>query len=202
MRPKAQCFWSHTIFTMKKLALFASGSGSNFQAIAEACQKGTIQAEIALLVCDNANAFVIERAKEFHIPTFTFNPKQYASKELFETEIVNRLQEAQVDVVCLAGYMRIVGPTLLKAYQGRMLNIHPSLLPSFKGAHAIDDAFNFGVKVFGVTVHLIDDTIDGGVILMQRAFEYYGTSRDEVEAEIHKIEHQLFPEAINRFLEQ
>ena len=121
---------------------------------------------------------------------------------MFETEIVNRLQEAQVDVVCLAGYMRIVGPTLLKAYQGRMLNIHPSLLPSFKGAHAIDDAFNFGVKVFGVTVHLIDDTIDGGVILMQRAFEYYGTSRDEVEAEIHKIEHQLFPEAINRFLEQ
>ena len=95
--------------------------------------------------------------------------------------------------------MRIIGQTLLQAYQGKILNIHPSLLPSFKGAHAIQDAFSFGVKVFGVTVHLIDNTIDGGVILMQRGFEYYGTSRDEVEEQIHKIEHQLYPEAINCF---
>jgi phosphoribosylglycinamide formyltransferase-1 len=98
--------------------------------------------------------------------------------------------------------MRIVGETLLRAFDGKILNIHPALLPSFKGAKAIDDAFNFGVKVFGATVHLIDGTIDGGTVIAQRAFEYYGNSRDEVEQKIHEIEHQLFPEAINLILKK
>ena len=97
--------------------------------------------------------------------------------------------------------MRIVGDTLLNAYPNKILNIHPALLPSFKGAHAIDDAFAFGVKVFGVTVHLIDHTVDGGTIVAQSAFEYYGNDRDEVEQRIHAIEHQLFPKAINLYLE-
>ena len=110
------------------------------------------------------------------------------------------IKENSIDLICLAGYMRIVGEILYNAYKGRILNIHPALLPSFKGAHAIDDAFNFGVKVFGVTVHLIDLTVDGGIILGQRAFEYHGNDRDEVEAKIHEIEHVLYPEVIKEFV--
>ena len=181
-----------------RLAVFASGSGSNYQAIVEACKDGRIDADVVLLVCDKPGAKVLERAKIFGTESFAFNPKDYASREEFETVIADMLDERGVDYVCLAGYMRIVGETLYNAYQGRILNIHPALLPSFKGAHGIDDAFNFGVKVFGVTVHFIDLTIDGGVIVMQRAFEYYGSDRDEVEARIHAIEHELYPEAIKK----
>jgi phosphoribosylglycinamide formyltransferase-1 len=184
----------------KKLAVFASGSGSNFEAIAQACVDGRVPAKIVLLVCDNANAYAIERAKKFDIPTLVLHPRDCGGKAAYEQRIVDRLNELNVDLVCLAGYMRIVGETLYNAYEGKILNIHPALLPSFKGAHGIDDAFNFGVKVFGVTVHFIDLTIDGGVIVMQRAFEYYGNDRDEVEARIHAIEHELYPEAICRVI--
>ncbi|MFI3296983.1 MAG: phosphoribosylglycinamide formyltransferase [bacterium] len=180
-----------------KLAIFVSGSGSNFEAIALVCANGTIDAEVSLMVCDNPKAFAIERAGRLNIPTLVLSPKEFASKTEYEQAIVAELDSQSIDFVCLAGYMRIVGETLYSAYKDRILNIHPALLPSFKGAHAIDDAFNFGVKVFGVTVHFIDLTIDGGVIVMQRAFEYNGTDRNEVEQKIHEIEHILYPEAIN-----
>ncbi|MDR1592602.1 MAG: phosphoribosylglycinamide formyltransferase [Prevotellaceae bacterium] len=182
---------------MTRIAIFASGNGSNFEAILRACQSGTVAAEVVVLLCDNPQAYVVERAKKHHIPTFLFDPKAYASKAACEATICAELIERQISLICLAGYMRIVGKTLLNAYPKRILNIHPSLLPAFKGAHAIDDAYAFGVKVFGVTVHLIDDTIDGGTIIAQRAFEYYGNDRNLIEARIHAIEHDLYPEAIN-----
>ncbi len=182
------------------IAIFASGNGSNFEALVNACKNGIVAAEVKLLVCDRPNAFAIERAQRLCIPCMVFSAKDYASKAEYEQLICEKLQACEVDLICLAGYMRIVGETLLQAYKGRILNIHPALLPSFKGAHAIDDAFNFGVKVFGVTVHFIDENIDGGVIVAQRAFEYHGTSRDEVEAKIHAIEHELYPEAVQAVL--
>ena len=182
---------------MKNIAIFASGSGTNFEHLALACENGKIPAKIALLVCDNANAFVLQRAKNHNVPVFLFNVKNFESRKYYETEILNKLTEYHIDIICLAGYMRIVGETLLVAFPQKILNIHPALLPAFKGAHAIDDAFNFGVKVFGVTVHLIDNTIDGGTIIAQRAFEYNGNNRDEVEHKIHEIEHELFSEAVN-----
>lgn len=185
---------------MTNLAVFASGSGTNFQAIAEACRDGRIDAQVVLLVCDRQGAYAIERAKALGIDTLVLHPRECADKADYECRIVDRLLQLNVDLVCLAGYMRIVGPTLYDAFGGKILNIHPALLPSFKGAHGIDDAFNFGVKVFGVTVHFIDLTIDGGTIVMQRAFEYYGSDRDEVETRIHQIEHQLYPEAINKVI--
>lgn len=185
---------------LTKIAVFASGSGTNFQAIAEAAIAGDIPVEIALLVCDNDKALVIERAKTLGIGTLVLHPRDCGGKQAYEQCIVNRLKALDVKLICLAGYMRIVGETLFNAFENRILNIHPALLPSFKGAHAIDDSFNFGVKVFGVTVHLIDLTVDGGTIVMQRAFEYYGNNRDEVEAKIHEIEHVLYPQAINRVL--
>lgn len=185
---------------MENIAVFASGSGTNFEAIAAACAAGTVPARVALLVCDQEKAYAIERAKRLDIPVLVLHPRQCTDKAEYERRIVERLNSEHVSLICLAGYMRIVGETLYNAFKGRIMNIHPALLPSFKGAHGIDDAFNFGVKVFGVTVHFIDLTIDGGIIIMQRAFEYYGSNRDEVERKIHEIEHVLYPEAINRVL--
>jgi phosphoribosylglycinamide formyltransferase-1 len=186
---------------MKNIAVFASGNGTNFEAIVQACKQGKINGQIAVLVCDSKNAFVLQRAENHNIPTFVFEPKNYTSKQEYEAQIVEILQQRRVELVCLAGYMRIVGQTLLQAFPKKILNIHPALLPAFKGAKAIDDAFNFGVKVFGVTVHLIDSTIDGGTIIAQRAFEYYGNNRNEIEAKIHEIEHKLYVEAIEKLIE-
>lgn len=185
---------------MKNLAIFASGSGTNFEAIAQACADGVIDARVALMVCDKPGAAVVGRTERFGVESFVFTPRSYASKADYEKEIVSRLAAAKVDLVCLAGYMRIVGDVLLEAYGGRIINIHPALLPSFKGAHGIRDAFEYGVKVFGVTIHYVDATLDGGRIIAQRGFEYYGDDIDEVEARIHAIEHQLYPETINKLL--
>ena len=185
---------------MVKIAVFASGSGTNFEAIVEACENGVINAKVDILICDRPGAYVIERAKNHNVDTFVITPKQCKSKADYEEQILYELQLRNISLICLAGYMRIITPVIFEPYKNRILNIHPALLPSFKGAHGIDDAFNFGVKVFGVTVHFIDLSIDGGTIVMQRAFEYYGDDRDEVEQKIHAIEHQLYPEAINRVL--
>lgn len=182
---------------MVNVAVFASGSGTNFEAIVNANISGL---NVALMICDKPDAFVISRAERLGVDYRVIDPHKFADKASYETEIVSVLKAADIDFVCLAGYMRIVGPTLFEAYRDRILNIHPALLPSFKGAHAIDDAFNFGVKVFGITVHLIDLTIDGGTILGQRAFEYHGDNRDEVESRIHEIEHVLYPEVIESFM--
>jgi Folate-dependent phosphoribosylglycinamide formyltransferase PurN len=122
----------------KQLAVFASGTGTNFEAIARACADGVLDAEVAVMVCDKPGAAVIEKAARYGIDTFVFSPKAYADKAAFEAEIVKVLDAKNIDLVCLAGYMRIVGETLLKAYEGRIINIHPSLLPSFKGAHAVE----------------------------------------------------------------
>lgn len=185
---------------MKKIAVFASGSGTNYEAIVSACERKEIDAEVVLLVCDKKNAYVLERAKNHNTPVFVFTAKDYPSKESFETEIVSKLDELKIDLVCLAGYMRYIGEVLLNSYEGKIINIHPALLPSFKGAHGIHDAFEYGVKVFGVTVHYVDSGVDSGKIIMQRGFEYYGNDVDEVEARIHEIEHVLYIEAINKVL--
>lgn len=185
---------------MKRLAVFASGSGTNFQAIAEACADGRINAQVVLMVCDVPGARVIERAENFGIESFVFSPKSYACKADFEREIVARLDALKVDLVCLAGYMRIVGSTLLDAYEGRMINIHPSLLPSFKGAHAVEDAVKYGVKVYGISIHWVSAELDGGKIIAQKAFEYDGDDPAEVHRLGQVIEHQLYMETINKLI--
>jgi len=185
---------------MKTLAVFASGTGTNFVAIAKACASGVIDARVALLVCDKPGAPVLDRARELGVETFAFSAKDYASKAHYEAEIVKRLDEKQVDLVCLAGYMRIVGETLLHAYEGKILNIHPSLLPAFKGAHAVEQAVAYGVKVYGITVHFVDESLDGGRIIAQRAFPYEGNDPAEVHRIGQKIEHELYVETINKVL--
>lgn len=187
---------------MKNIAIFASGSGTNFEALVEACEKGDIKARVVLMVCNKKNAYVVERAKNHHIDSFIFTPKNYENKEAYETEIVNKLYEYKIDLVCLAGYMLFCGEVLLKHFEGKIINIHPALLPAFKGAHGILDAFNYGVKVFGVTIHYVDSGVDSGKIIAQRAFDYQeGDSLEDVEAKIHAIEHELYPEVVAKLVE-
>ena len=183
-----------------KIAVFASGYGSNFEAIANAALVGEIPAEVALLVCDKAEARAIEVARDKNVPTFVFSAKDYATKADYEREIVERCREAGVELICLAGYMRIVGEELLSAYEGRIINIHPSLLPSFKGARAIEQAMEYGVKIFGASIHYVDASLDGGRIIAQRAVEYDGNSIEEVKAKIHAIEHELYIQTIKKLL--
>lgn len=183
-----------------RLAVFASGSGSNYQAIAEACADGRLNAEVVLLVCDKPGAKVLERAKMFGTESFSFNPKEYESREAYETLLATMLDERQVDYICLAGYMRIVGKVLLSRYEQRIVNIHPSLLPSFKGAHAIQDAVDYGVKIFGATTHFVDETLDGGRIIDQGAVVYEGNDIEELTNLIHKIEHNLYVKTINKLI--
>ena len=183
-----------------KIAVFASGYGSNFEAIANAALVGEIPAEVALLVCYKAEARAIEVARDKGVPAFVFSAKDYASKADYEREIVERCREAGVELICLAGYMRIVGEELLAAYEGRIINIHPSLLPSFKGARAIEQAMEYGVKIFGASIHYVDASLDGGRIIAQRAVEYDGNSIEEVKAKIHAIEHELYIQTIKKLL--
>ena len=185
----------------KQLAVFASGTGTNFDAIARACVEGVINADVAVMVCDKPGAAVIEKAERYGVDTFVFSPKNYPSKAAFETEIVKVLDAKKIDLVCLAGYMRIVGDVLLGAYGGRIINIHPSLLPSFKGAHAVEDAVAYGVKVYGITIHWVNADLDGGKIIAQRAFDYDGNDPAEVHRIGQKIEHQLYIETINKLIQ-
>lgn len=185
---------------MKHLAVFASGTGTNFVAIAKACAEGRIPADVAIMVCDKPGAAVIERARELGVETFVFDPHAYASKADFEKEIVALLDARKVDLVCLAGYMRIVGETLLSACEGKIVNIHPSLLPAFRGAHAVEQAVAYGVKVYGITIHWVNDQLDGGRIIAQRAFPYEGSDPEEVHRIGQKIEHELYVETINKLL--
>lgn len=180
-----------------RIAVFASGSGSNFQAIADAVDAGRLDVRIELLVCDKPKARVVERAMAAGVPVFTFNPKDYPSRQAYETEIIRLLEEKQVDLIVLAGYMRIITEVLVNGYWGRIINIHPSLLPSFPGINAVGQALNHGVKVTGVTVHIVDGGLDSGPILAQRALDIRPDDTEETLAvRIHPIEHQLYPEVI------
>lgn len=186
---------------MKKIAVFASGFGSNFQAIIEATQKHILNAEIALLVSDNPSCKAVERANADGIDAFTFSAKNFSSKAEYENAILQELIKNSVDYIVLAGYMRIIGKTLLEAYPSKIINLHPALLPSFRGAHGISDAYNYGVKVFGITIHFVDEGVDTGKIIDQFAFHIEENDDiNSVEAKIHQLEHKYFPITIDKLI--
>jgi phosphoribosylglycinamide formyltransferase-1 len=180
-----------------RIAVFASGSGSNFQAIVDHVQQGKLDVSIELLVCDRPQAQVVERAKQAEVPVFKFQPKQYERREDYETLILQELVERKVDLVVMAGYMRIITGTLVEPFYGRMINVHPSLLPSFPGIKAISQAYEYGVKVTGVTVHFVDGGLDSGPIIAQRAVEVgEGESEEALTRRVHAVEHELLPTII------
>ena len=186
---------------MKNICIFASGNGTNFEAIVDAVNNGIIEnAKVVMLIVDRKNAYAILRAKRLNVEYRYVNATKFNSREDYEREIVNIISPLNIDLICLAGYMKIITNVLLDAYKGKIINIHPALLPSFKGAHGINDAFNFGCKVFGVTIHHVSSELDGGKIIAQKAIEYYGNDVLELEGKIHDIEHVLYPEVVNKLL--
>lgn len=181
---------------MKRIAVFASGNGSNFQALVE---NANDVYEVVLLICDCNDSYVIQRANKLGIKSFIFNPKNFD----YESMLLNKLNEYKVDYIALAGYMRIIGPVLLKAFPNKIINIHPSLLPAFKGKDAILQAFKYGVRITGVTVHYVESGIDTGKIIEQMPMSIKEKmTYKEVEMEIHKVEHTLYPKVLTKLLRE
>lgn len=182
--------------TPKKAAIFASGTGSNMQAIIDDPE---IDCDIVLLVCDQPGARVIQRAEQRGIESFVCSPKTMESKKVYEQAIIQELQKREVEWIFLAGYMRLIGPDLLQAYNGKIINIHPSLLPSFKGLNAIEQAMEAGVKVTGVTIHYVDEGMDTGPIIAQEAVTINPTDTlEDIKEKIHAVEHRLYPHVIKQ----
>jgi phosphoribosylglycinamide formyltransferase-1 len=178
----------------KKIAVFASGNGSNFQVIAE-------KFDVSFVFADHRDAYVLERAKNLQVPAYAFELKEFENKAAYEQAIIDLLDEYEIDLVCLAGYMKIVGPTLLAAYEGRIINIHPAYLPEFPGAHGIEDAWNAGVEQSGVTIHWVDSGVDTGQIIDQvRVPRLADDTLDSFETRIHETEYQLYPKVIQSLL--
>lgn len=184
-----------------RIAVFASGQGSNFQALLEESRAGKLgPVEIVLLVCDKPQAPVVERARKAGVDSLLFNPKDYARREDYESEIAAELERRQVDLVVLAGYMRLLTSVLVDRYQGRMINIHPSLLPAFAGKDAIGQAWEYGVKVTGVTVHLVDGGMDTGAVIAQEAVPVLPEDTiQSLEEKIHQAEKRLYPQVVTWF---
>lgn len=184
------------------IAVLCSGNGSNLQAIIDKAEDGYIAAKITLVVSDNKEAFALKRAQKAGIETLVLNPKEYATREAFDKEIIKDLQNREIGLVVLAGYMRLLSDHFIKTYRNKIVNIHPSLLPSFKGTHGIKDALLYGAKVTGPTVHFVDEKLDHGPIILQKAIELKDDDTEESLLErVHKEEHKIYPEAIKLFVE-
>jgi phosphoribosylglycinamide formyltransferase-1 len=182
---------------MVRIAVFASGNGSNLQAIIDAIESGILDAKIMVVFSDKKDSFALERAKKHGISTLYLAPKEFPSREAHEQKIVEHLEQLDVELIILAGYMRILTSYLIRKYALRIMNIHPALLPSFPGTHGIADAFNYGVKYTGVTIHFVDEGVDTGPIIAQEAVRIEDSDTIEtLEPRIHAIEHKLYPQAI------
>ena len=187
----------HSATTRVRLGIMASGSGSNFEAIVQAIHSGQLNAEVPVLVYNNPAATVVERATRLGIPAICLDHRQFTSRELLDQAIVDVLRNYQTDWVIMAGWMRIVTPILIQAFPNRVLNIHPSLLPSFKGGKAIEQAFQSGVKITGCTVHHVVTEVDSGDIVMQAAVPVLATDTLEIlQARLQIQEHKIYPAAI------
>ena len=186
----------------KRIVVVASGRGSNFQAVIEALRQKWIPGECVALVTDNPKAFAIERAGAAGIPVVVVDYGSFASRELYEQALLAALRDARPDLVILAGYMRIVGSAIVREYAGKMINIHPALLPSFTGLHAQRQALIHGVKITGCTVHFVDESLDGGPIILQRSVRVMDDDDEDTLANRILIqEHIALPEAVRLFCE-
>ena len=184
----------------KRIAVLASGRGSNFQAVIDAIEDGKIQACCVALITDNPNAYAIARAEKAGIPVVVIDYVSFPSREVYERALLVAMQQQDADLFVLAGYMRILGKSIVQAFPGKMVNIHPALLPSFTGLHAQRQALEYGVKVTGCTVHFVDEHLDCGPIILQRYVPVLETDNEDTLAQrILEQEHIVFPEAIRLF---
>ncbi len=185
-----------------RIGVLASGRGSNLQAIIDACEKDSLPAEVVLVISDNFEAAALKRARKHGIDAIHIDPLSKENKEDYESCIVRELKLRNVQLICLAGYMRLVGKVLLEAYPNKIINIHPSLLPSFKGLDAQAQALNYGVRYSGCTVHFVDSGMDTGPIILQAVVPIYpGDGEDDLSSRILKKEHTVYPQAIKLFAE-
>lgn len=180
-----------------KLGVLISGSGTNLQAIIDACKDENYPATVAVVISSKADAYGLVRAAENNIPHYAVLRSNFTSDEEFNLAILNKLQEHEVDLVVLAGYMRLVGKTILNAYPQAVINLHPSLLPAFPGANAIEDALNYGVKITGITIHFADEQYDTGPIIVQEIVPVHqNDTKESLLERIHKVEHRYLPYVI------
>lgn len=185
----------------RKIAVLISGNGSNLQALIDAASNPDYPAEIVLVVSNKAEAYGLIRARSAGIPAYTINNKDYSSREEFDREIHAKLLGHGVEIVCLAGFMRLLSPWFVNEWRGRMLNIHPSLLPDFKGANAVADALAAGVKETGCTVHLVTEEMDAGEVVAQaRVAILADDTLEKLHNRIHEQEHLLYPRAVNMLI--
>ena len=186
---------------MKKLGILLSGRGSNFESIARAVQEGTIAAEISLVLSNRCEARGIVRAKEMGFKALCI-PSQGRQREEYDREVVKVLKDHKVDLVCMAGFLRILSPYFIQAFPNRILNIHPSLLPAFPGLDVQRQALEWGVKFSGCTVHIADETLDGGPILRQAVVPVLDDDTEgTLSLRILREEHRIYPEAIRLMVE-
>jgi phosphoribosylglycinamide formyltransferase 1 len=185
---------------MKRIAVFASGFGSNLQALIDFSKNDSLGGEIVLVFSNKSSAFALQRARDNCIKAVFLDPTQFKTRGEFDEVIAGILEEEKIDLVVLAGYMLLIGQNIVKKFKNRIINIHPALLPSFKGTHGIKDAFDYGVKVTGVTVHFVDEDLDSGPIIMQQAVDVNeDDSAESLEEKIHEVEHKLYPLAVKYF---
>ena len=185
---------------MKRIALLASGRGSNFQAILDALARGEINGKCVALITDNKDAYAIERAKCAGVPTIVVNFRDYPTKADFQTDLLAAMNSVNADLFVCAGYMRIIGTEIIRAFAGKMINIHPALLPAFPGLHGQRQALEYGVKIAGCTVHFVDEGLDSGPIILQKAVPVLDDDDEEaLDERILEQEHVAFPEAVALF---
>ncbi len=184
------------------LAVLASGRGSNFQSIIDSIESGFLNAKIAALVTDKPDAYAIERANKHNIEALVIKPSDFSDKNAYYSHIAEELKKRGVELVILAGFMRVVGKALIEQFRNKIMNIHPALLPSFPGLHGHKDAIDYGVKISGCTVHFVDEGVDTGSIIIQAAVPLYHDDTEETLSErILKQEHRIFPYAIKLYSE-
>ena len=188
--------------TKQKLGVLCSGRGTDLQSIMDAIGRGEVQAEIAVVLADKPDAFALERAEKAGIPAVCVNRRDYDGREPFEQVLIDELEKAGVTLVVLAGFMRILTPLFVRRFAGRIMNIHPALLPSFPGAHAHRDVLAYGVKVSGCTVHFVDEGTDSGPIILQAAVPVLDDDTEEtLGARVLEQEHIIYPKAIQLYCE-
>lgn len=185
-----------------RLGVLISGRGSNLQSIIDASKKGIIDAEIAIVISDKKDVYGLVRAKENDIPTLFLSPKDYKKREEFDKKVVEVLNNYKVDLILLAGFMRIVTSALIEPFKNRIMNIHPALLPSFPGMNAQKQAIDYGVKFSGCTVHFVEEGMDEGPIIIQAVVPVlYDDTTDSLAERILKYEHKIYPIAVQLFAE-